>query len=211
MKFSLLLFTLILPMNLLAEKETIRDVATDKSDPKEPQDPLTIRALTHLEKRLNIKFNIPFPTTFDIDAYMKRPLALWEIGGAKVSVTQPIVNPYDEPRTVEWMIGPADTKKLPSSENVEGKIDLDDNGDFTRLNLLADWTSKGDKHQLDRDESESNAEFFERARLTYQAMAKKAKDPVAAILYLAAFEKMATTIQSLWKEEARAVPGADPR
>ena len=41
--------------------------------------------------------------------------------------------------------------------------------------------------------------------------AKKAKDPVAAILYLVAFEKMASTIQILRKEEARAVPGTNPR
>ncbi len=81
MKFHLLLLSLILPMNLLADKETVRDVPTDKSEPKEQQDPLTIRALTHLEIRLNIKFNIPFPSTYDIDAYRKRPLALWEIGG----------------------------------------------------------------------------------------------------------------------------------
>jgi len=212
MKILLLLLALILPMDLRAEKETVRDVPTDKSKQRETQDPLTIRALTRLEKRLNIKFNIPFPATFDIDAYMKRPIALWEIGGSKVSVTRPIVNPYDEPRTVEWMIGPADPKKLPFADNVQARIDLDDHGNFTRLNLIADWTSnKGDEHQLDRDENESGAEFFERARLTYQSMAKKAKDPVAAILYLVAFEKMASAIQTLRKEEARAEPAADPK
>ena len=62
---------------------------------------MTIRALTHLEKRLNIKFNIQFPATFDIDAYM---------------------------------------------------------------------------HQLDRNESESNAGFFERARLTYQLQLQLQRD-----------------------------------
>ena len=169
----LVLFALILPMNLSADKERVRDVATDKSEPKEQQDPLTIRALTHLEKRLDIKFNIPFPTNHGIDVYRKRPRALWEIGGSKVSVTRPIVNPYDEPRAVEWMIGPADTMKIPFADNVDCSIDLDDHGDFARLNLIVEWTLKGDKHQLERGESESSAEFFERARLTYQAMAKK--------------------------------------
>lgn len=204
MKFVLLLLALILPLNLRAAKETARNIPTDKSEPKELQDPLTVRALTRLEERLNIKFNIPFPATFDIDVYMKQPLALWEIGGSKVSVTRPIINPYDEPRTVEWMIGPADPKKLPFADSVHVRIDLDDHGDFTRLNLIADWTSnKGDEHLLDRGESESSAEFFERARLTYQSMAKKAKDPVAAILYLTALEKMASTIQTLHKVERR--------
>jgi hypothetical protein len=59
-------------------------------------------------------------------------------------------------------------------------------------------------HQLEREASESGSEFFARARLTYLALAKKAKDPVAATLYLAAFEKMAATIQALRKEEASA-------
>lgn len=212
MKFLLLILALILPIDLRAEEEAVRDVPAEKNEPKETQDSLTILALTRLEKRLNIKFNIPFPATFDIDAYMKRPLALWEIGSSKVSVTRPIVNPYDEPRTVEWMIGPADPKKLPFADNVQARIDLDERGDFTRLNIIADWTSnKGNEHQLDRDESETSAGFFERARLTYQAMAKKAKDPVAASLYLEAFEKMAVTIHALRKEEARAVPAADPK
>ena len=208
MKFLLILLVPILPLNLHAEKETVRDVATKKSESEEKHDPLTVRALARLEKRLNIKFNIPFPATFDIDVYMKRPLALLEIGGSKVGVTRPIVNPYDEPRTVEWMIGPADPKQLPFADNLECRIDLDDHGDFTCLNLLAKWTHAGEEHQLIRDDSESSAVFFQRARLTFQAMAKKAKDPVAAILYLTEFEKLASTIQTLRKEEGRIVPGA---
>jgi len=210
MKFLLVLLVLNLPLNLCAEKEAVRNVPTKNDDPGGKQDPLTIRALSRLEKRLNIKFNIPFPDNFDPDAYLKRPIALWEVGISKVCVTKPIVNPYDEPRTVEWMVGPTDPKQL-AREGFECAIDLDDHGDFTRLNVLAGWASDGGCHYLDRDDSESDAVFFERARLTFQARAQKAKDPVAAILYLTAFEKMASTIQTLRKEEARAVPGENPK
>ncbi|MCX6868448.1 MAG: hypothetical protein NTV46_20030 [Verrucomicrobia bacterium] len=133
-----------------------------------------------------------------------------EIGGSKVCVSRPVVNPYDEPRTVEWMIGPADPKQL-ANQCIDCSIDLDEQGDFTRLNLISDWTDDGGNHQLDRKVGESGVEFFERARLTCQAMARKAKDPAAAILFLTAFEKMAITIQALRMAEARAVPTAVPK
>lgn len=207
-KTILALLVLMLPLELPAEKEVVRDVLTKIREP-EQQDPLTIRALARLEKRLDIKFNIAFPATFDVDAYRKRPLALLNTNGSKVCVSRPVVNPYDEPHTVEWMIGPADPKQL-ANQSIDCAIDLDEQGDFTRLNLIADWAGDGGNHQLVRGEGESGTEFFQRARLTYQARANKAKDPAAAILYLTAFAEMAATIQALRKEEDRAVPGAAP-
>lgn len=154
---------------------------------------------------MGIKFNIPFPANFDTDAYRKRPLALISINGSKVCATRPIVNPYDEPRTVEWMLGPSKTAKLPA-EGVDCSFDLDERGGFSRFNLIVDWASDGTgNHQISRRAGEAGPEFSERAFLTYRIRAKNAKDPAQAQLFLAAFEKMAGTIHALRSEEARAV------
>lgn len=211
MKLLLTLLVLIAPMILRAEEDVVREPVRDRVKKQFVQDPLTTRALARLEKQMDIKFNIPFPVNLDIDFYRKRPLALVSVAGSKVLVTQPIVNPYDEPRSVEFMIGPADSSQL-SGEGVDCSFDLDERGEFTRLNLLVDWASDGKStHLLDRGEGESGAEFFERARLTYQFRAKKAPDPKQAELYLTAFEKIARTIHALRKEEARAVPAVPAR
>lgn len=189
-----------------AEDDAARNPVREEKEGKVAQDPLTVRALARLEQRMDIKFNVPFPADFDIDVYRKRPLAEFLIGGAKVLVSRPIVNPYDEPRSVEFMIGPADLARLPN-EGVDCSFDLDEGGDFSRLNLLVDWAADGKStHLLDRGEGESGPDFFERARLTYRFRAGKAKDTVRAALVLAAFEKMALAIQTLRTEEARAEP-----
>ncbi len=200
MRIILALLVLNLPVTVRAKEDAAREPVRAE---KEAQDPLTVRALARLEQRMEIRFDIPFPANFDTDAYRKRPLAVISIDGSKVCVTRPIVNPYDEPRSVEFMIGPADLARL-ANEGVDCSIDLDERGEFSRLNLLVDWASDGKStHLLERGEDESGAVFFERARLTYRFRAKKAKDPAQAELFLAAYEKMATTIQALRKEEAR--------
>lgn len=205
MKYRFTILILVLPLNLLA----IDDV--EREPPAEQQnltpDPLTIRALEQLEKKMEIQFKIPFPAQFDIDAYQRRPLALIPIQGTKICATRPVVNPYDEPRKVEWMIGPADPKKL-LEQGFDCSFNLDEKGDFTATNLLADWATDGTgNHQILRGEAESGPDFFERARLTYQSRSEKDKDPAMAGLLLAAFEKIATTLQTLRKEEARAAAG----
>ncbi|MES2924958.1 MAG: hypothetical protein V4819_25610 [Verrucomicrobiota bacterium] len=202
MKALLALLVLSLTISVRAKDDVIRDPVCERKDQKAIQDPLTIRALDRLEKQMDIKFNIPFPADFDPDAYQKRPLALIPIGDSKVCATRPILNPYDEPHKVEWMIGPANPTEL-AKEGIECSFDLDERGDFFRLNLIADWASDGGTHQLWRSEGESGPDFFERARLTYQFRAKKAKEPAQAELFLTTFEKMAVTIQALRKEEAR--------
>jgi hypothetical protein len=205
MKPLLALLVLSLPMIARAEDDVARNPVREEKEGKVVQDPLTVRALARLEQRMDIKFNIPFPASFDTDVYRKRPLAELLIGGAKVLVSRPIVNPYDEPRSVEFMIGPADLARLPN-EGVDCSFDLDERGDFSRLNLLVDWATDGNStHLLDRGEGESGPDFFERARLTYRFRARQAKKPAQAELFLTAFEKMALRIQALRKEEARAV------
>ena len=205
MRILLALLVLSSPMIIRAEDEVSREPVRNRVVKKVVQDPLTIRALARLEKQMDIRFNIPFPTDLDIDVYLKRPLALIPINGAKVCATRPILNPYDEPHKVEWMIGPADPAKL-VEEGIDCSLDLDERGDFFRLNLIADWASDGGNHQLWRGEGESGPEFFERARLTYQFRAKNALDPKQAELFLTIFEKIARTIHALRKEEASAVP-----
>lgn len=210
MKFILLPLVLSLLTDLCAEDEIVRHPKAAGAEEKVVQDPLIVRSLGRLEERLGIRFNIPFPKEFDCDAYKKQPLALMTVDRSKVCITRPIVNPFDEPRTVEWMMGPEDPKKL-GNEFIESAFDLDERGEFSRVNLQADWTSVGGNHLLDRGDDESGRDFFERARLTYRDRAGKAQDPARAKLFLTVFEKMARTIQALRQEEARAVPGAPPR
>jgi hypothetical protein len=198
MKTLLALLVLILPLQLLADEDAERDLPSEQQDLA--PDPLTVRALGRLEKKMDVQFNIPFPAQFDIDAYQKRPIALIPIQGSKVCATRPIVNPYDEPRKVEWMIGPEDPTKL-IEQGFDCSFDLDERGEFSATNLLADWATDGEgNHQIWRGEAESGSDFFERARLTYQSRAAKAKDPKMAVILLTAFEKIATTLQALRKE-----------
>ncbi|MEO5913406.1 MAG: hypothetical protein ABIS50_04180 [Luteolibacter sp.] len=200
----------LLALNLLTGLRAEDDVATKPTgyclEDKVPQDPLTVRALERLEERLGIRFDIPFPEDFDCDAYKKQPLALLTADGKKICITRPIVNPFDEPRTVEWMMGPEDPKKL-GYESIDCAFDLDERGEFSRLNLQADWASVGGNHLLDRGDDESGRDFFERARLTYRDRAGRAQDQATAQLYLAAFEKVAVAIQALRKEEPDKAPG----
>lgn len=200
MKILIPVLALSLAMHLHAEDDVVRKPKELTAEENVVQDPLIVRALAGLEQRLDIRFNLPFPVDFDVDAHKKLPLAVMTVDGKKVCLTRPIVNPFDEPRTVEWMMGPADPAKL-GSESIDCAFDLDERGEFSRLNLQADWaTSDGANHQLERGENESSRDFFERARLTYQDRAGKAKDPAEARLYLAAYEKVALAVQALRRE-----------
>jgi len=210
-KILLPLFIAHLPLTAYADDDFVRDHAVDKKEKQVVPDPITVRALARLEAKMEIKFDIPFPADLDIDDYAKRPLALIVINGSKVCATRPIVNPFDQPHTVEWTISPADVALLPN-EGLDCAFDLDDRGEFSRLNIIADWSTDGkSNHQLERAEGESGADFFERARLTYQFRAKKAANSTQAELFLTAFEKIATTIQVLRKEEARVEPIVSPK
>ncbi len=205
MKFLLALVLLNISSILCAEDEARRDPLENGKKVKFVQDPLIIRALGGLAKRMDIQFNIPFPVNFDVDTYMKRPMAIITVGNSKVYATRPIVNPYDQPQTVEWMMGPPDSERF-SRGHIFCQFDLDNQGDFERLNLMADWSSDGGNHQVERADGESVTIFLERAHLTYQDRAKKDKDPAAAQLYLEAFEKLATAIQKLRKEVIPSAP-----
>jgi len=200
MKIFLTIWVLILPLKLLLADDQVEQTPASEQRDLVP-DPLTVRALGQLEKKMDIQFKTPFPARFDIDVYQKRPLAFISIHGSKICATRPIINPYDEPRKVEWMIGPENPEKI-LEQGFDCSFDLDEQGEFSATNLIADWATDGTgNHQILRGEAESGAEFFERARLTYQSRAEKAKDPVIARLLLAGFEKIAVTIQALRKEE----------
>lgn len=166
---------------------------------------LTAAAVARLEKRIDAAFSIPFPKEWDIDVYLKQPIAKLAVEGGKISATRPQVNPYDGSGTVEWMIGPEDHTKL-LSEGIDCMLSLEDDGTCLQIGLLCSgdpWTAEDRvKHQLHRDEKESGPEFFARAMATYRLRAGKAKDPAKAALVLAGFEKIAAAILALRKEEA---------
>ncbi len=207
---KLALLVLNLPLHLYAENGGDQDHPLILEEEKIVQDPLIVRALLNLEKRMGIQFNIPFPKNFDCDAYRKRSIALIVINGSKVYATRPVVNPYDQPRTVEWAVGPADSEQF-AKESFDCFFDFYELGEFSRLNILTDWASDGTgNHQIDRGEGETDAIFFEHARLTYQLRTQKADNPATAAIYLSAYEKMAKAVQALRKEEQQA-PGAAPK
>lgn len=198
-KTSFFVLFLCVVCSLLAEQEheTRRDVFQENSGP----DTSLVRALAKLEKHMGVRFEIPFPANFDPDHYRKLPLASLEVSGKKVIFTRPVVNPYDEPRSVELLIGPEEPTKL-GREGIDCSVDLDEQGDFQRMNIIVDWASDGTgNHQIERADHESSAVFFERARLTYQARAKNAKDSESAIRHLQALEMIAIRIQELFKKE----------
>lgn len=189
--FALLFWTICIP--LLAKEEPS---ASDK---------ITTAAIARLERRINAAFTIPFPKEWDIDVYRKQPVALLAVEGGKVSATRPLVNPYDGAGTIEWMLGPEDPAQMPGA-NLDCFLNLDEAGEFFQMSLLChadDWP-KDDRssHQLRRNDDESGPAFFKRAMATYRLRAANAKDPSQAVRMLAGFEKIATTLHALRKEEA---------
>ncbi len=181
-----------------AEEERRREVpgAEERVGP----DARLVKALGKLEEKLGIRFTIPFPKNYDPDAYKKQPLAVLEVDGDKVCITRPVVNPYDEPRTVEWMIGPEDPEML-SKADVDCWVSFDERGEFSRVILIADWADDGTgNHQIERANDESGRDFFERARLTLRDRAGKAEDAAMARVYVEAFEKVARAVQGSMRE-----------
>ncbi len=189
--FALLFWTICLP--LLAKEEPS---AADK---------VTTAAIGRLEKRIDTAFTISFPKEWDIEVYRKQPIALLTVEGGKISATRPLVNPYDGAGTIEWMLGPEDPAQMPGV-NLDCFLNLDEAGEFFQMSLLChadDWP-KDDRssHQLRRRDDESGPAFFKLAMETYRLRAKKAKNPAQAALMLAGFEKIATALHALRKEEA---------
>jgi len=112
-----------------------------------------------------------------------------------------VLNPFDEPRTVEWMMGPEDPEKLGSAA-IDCAFALDEHGELERVRLIVDWAADRANQQLERGENESGKDFFERSRLTYRDRAGKAEDPVMARRYLEAWE-MVVGVQGLRREVGR--------
>lgn len=160
-------------------------------------------SLEKLPARMKMDFNIPFPKNWDIDPHSKHPIAIMEVDGGKVCVTQPKMQPYDGHGTIEWMIAP-DPERL-IKENVQCMLHLDEHGEFLSTVILCngdDWPAESSNHQISRGDNETGPAFFERAILTYRLRAKKAKDPVFAARVLTAVKKISTVAQQLRKEEA---------
>lgn len=170
-----------------------------------PEDRLTSQALAKLDKKMGAAFTIPFPAKWDIDVYLKQPIAVIAVDGGKVSATKPQINPYSG-ETIEWMMGAENPDEL-SKENIICMVSLDEDGQCSQIGLLShpdSWPAEGrEGHQLWRRDGELGTEFFTRAMLTYRLRSKKAKDPAQALRYLAAFEKIVTATIELRKLETQ--------
>jgi hypothetical protein len=165
-------------------------------------DPLMVKALTGLEKHLEARFEIPFPANFDPASYLKPPLAVIPVEDGKVCANRPILNPYDEPLLVEWMIGPADPLMLGKNE-LSCRLDFNLRSDFEGIGLVVDWASdETGNHSLERREGESGHDFFRRGVETYRFRSRKAQKPVQAELFLKAFGKISLAIRALRGENA---------
>ena len=163
----------------------------------EPRDPKLVKALEQLEKHLGVEFKTPFPENFDVDGYMKRPIAIVTLQGSKIAMTRPIVNPFDEPRTVEWMFGPADMAKF-AHGSVDCRLYFNEDGQITGMNLLADWAADATgNHQIEGREGESETEFIDRAIAIYLERAKKAGEPKAAEQFVEAMRTISIAVRNL--------------
>lgn len=167
------------------------------TEESEPRDPKLVKALEGLEKHLGVEFKTPFPENYDVDVYMKRPIAIVTLQGSKIAMTRPIVNPYDEPRTVEWMFGPADMAKF-AHGSIDCRLYFSEDGQISGMNLLADWAADATgNHQVDGKEGESETEFIGRAIPVYLERAKKAEDAKAAEHAVEAMRTISIAIRNL--------------
>ena len=201
-----LLACLALPLLAEDERAPSNKPTPADSDSKlelEPHDRITQRSLARLAQKLGVTFNHPFPAEFDCDAYRKQPIALLPVEGGKVSVTRPIINPYDGRGTIEWMIGTEQIQTL-GRTSLDALVYMDEEGEFIQISLPTspdDWSGEAGTPQLARNEGESGKEFVERALLTYRLRAKKAEDPQQALLLLSGFEKTLTAIHQCRRDE----------
>ena len=189
---------------LLASSISLLILLTGAAKAERSEHEKLVRAsLEKLPARMKMEFNIPFPKDWDIDPHSKHPIAIMEVDGGKVCVTQPKMQPYDGHGTIEWMIGP-DPERL-IKENVQCMLHLDESGEFLSIVMISeddDWPAEDSNHQLSRRDDETGTAFFERAMLTYRLRAKKAMNPVFATRAIASVEKISTVARQLRKEEA---------
>lgn len=177
---------------------TMLSVAAEKKE-HSAEEKLIMAALDRLPERLAVKFDIPFPVA-DIDHWQKQPIALMEVDGGKVAVTQPKMQPYDGAGTIEWMMMPPDAlTKL--EKTIDCALHLDEAGDFLQIGILCSddpWSAEDRvNHQIFRRDEETGSAFFERAMQTYRLRAKKAKDAVHAARCVAIVEKISRAVQLL--------------
>jgi hypothetical protein len=207
-------FTLLacLPLPLLAQEARVPVEPLEKATPADsfskpelsPNDLVTQRSLARLEQKLGVKFNHPFPVAeFDLDEYLRQPIALLPVAEGKVAVTRPIINPHDGAGSIEWMIGTEKIRTL-GEISLSAFVYLDERGEFIQISLLAApdyWSTQTGTSQLIRNEGETGWEFVERALLTYRLRSKKAGDQKQALLLLSGFEKTLAAIhQCRWDE-----------
>jgi hypothetical protein len=176
---------------------TMLSAAVEKKE-HSTEEKLIVAALDRLPERLAVKFDIPFPEA-DIDHWKKQPIALMEVDGGKVAVTQPKMQPYDGSGTIEWMMMPSDSIK--PEKAVDCALHLDEAGDFLQIGILCSddpWSAEDRvNHQISRRDEETGGAFLERAMQTYRLRSNKAKDTVHAARCVALVEKISRAVQLL--------------
>lgn len=171
----------------------------------------TQAALTALDQKLQLDFSTAFPKELDIDLYLTQPLARLTTTQGELFCTKPVVNPFDGDGTVEWHLGPPDTKQF-SREHVYCFFSFDDRGDILHVGILSDggWFcgSNEETHQIIREDGEAPATFLSRAFLEYHRRAVSSSDSQKAVLYLSGVERITQAVCELRK--AKETPPAYP-
>ena len=173
--------------------------ATEKA-PVTPTIKKTQAAVAGLSQKLDLSFRIPFPAELDIDPYLTRPIARMMTTQGELFCTEPVVNPFDGKGTIEWHLGPPDTKQF-SREHVYCFFGFDDRGKIMHVGILSDdgWFHDGNEgtHQMIRDDDESPDAFLRRALQEYQRRAVACSNPQKAMLYLNGVERITQAVCEL--------------
>lgn len=162
----------------------------------------TQAALEGLSLKLDLGFRLPFPADWDIDPYLKRPIARLMTTQGEMCCVEPVVNLFDGDGTVEWHLGPTDTKQF-GREHVYCFLSFDERGDILHLGILTDddWFSDGSggTHQIIREDGEAPGAFLSRAFLEFHRRSVSSSDPQKAMLYLSGVERVTQAVCELRK------------
>lgn len=164
----------------------------------------TEAALAALGQKLQLDFSTAFPKELDIDPHLTQPLARLTTTQGELFCTRPVVNPFDGEGTVEWHLGPPDTRKF-SREHVYCFFSFDDRGDILHVGILSDdgWFrgSHEETHQIIREDGEAPGAFLSRAFLEFHRRAVSSTDPQKAVLYLSGVERITQAVCELRKSK----------
>ena len=178
----------------------VAGAAAVEKAPVTPAIKRTQAAVAGLSQKLDLSFRIPFPAELDIDPYLTRPIARMSTAQGELFCTEPVVNPFDGQGTIEWHLGPTDTKQF-SREHVYCFFGFDDRGGIMHMGILAEggWFGGDNEgtHQMIREDDEGADVFLSRAFQEYYRRAVACSDPQKAVLYLSGMERITKAVCEL--------------